>query len=117
MLRYCSRYLSSISKRAIYDTIFIGPLATLAAKHFMYETHGNFTSLVINSQAHHAEQCLIPTGDKPLRVSDIVYRRMENCDLQIQRVLPETNKIQYPDGSEVGYRQLVFSESTKVVLG
>jgi len=83
----------------------------------MYETHGNFTSLVINSQAHHAEQCLIPTGDKPLRVSDIVYRRMENCDLQIQRVLPETNKIQYPDGSEVGYRQLVFSESTKVVLG
>lgn len=113
MLRYCTSYcFSSGGKRALYDTIFVGPLATLVAKHFLYETKGNFTSLVINPQAHHAEQCLIPTSGKPLRVSDIVYRRMENCDLQIERVLPETNKIQYPDGSEVGYRQLVFTESS-----
>jgi hypothetical protein len=34
---------------------------------------------------------------------------MENCDLQIQKVLPDINKIQLSDGTEIGYRQLVFT--------
>jgi hypothetical protein len=109
MIKYCTRFHFASNKRNFYDTIIIGSLATLVARNFEHESHGNFSSLVINSQMNYLEPCLIPLRVKPLPISDIICRKMENCDLQIQKVLPDINKIQLSDGTEIGYRQLVFT--------
>jgi hypothetical protein len=110
MIRYCLKGFST-SKKPLYDVIFIGPVASLVGKQFHKATGGKFQSLVINSHQKYLEPCLIPTRSKPLKISDIVYRKMENCDIKIEKVIPEASKIKYADGSEIGYRHLVFTES------
>lgn len=109
MLPWSLKRSFSLVKKQFYDTIFIGPVGTLVAKQLHHQTNGRFTSLVINSQPEYLEPILIPIKAKPFKISDIVNREMHNCDLRISKVLADQSKIEYADGTQIGYRQLVFT--------